>query len=294
MPGGGGGDGNTTSTTVQQLSPEQKKILGLATPIFEQYLKGGTEGLKGLVYPGYTVAPQSPTEQLASSMLKTQATGALTDTSNAMLGGLNFLSSGQVLRPESNPGLQGAIDAATRPITKSFGEVIMPQVRGDAILSGGYGSNRQEINTRMAASDAERQIGDTAAALAFQGYNSGLDAMGRSLAFAPSVMQAAQTPGMTLSAIGAQERGFEQQMISDEMTRFYNQNFFPLMLAQQIAGTAFGYPGGSTLATTSGAGGGGPGALGGAIGGAALGTSIMPGWGTAAGAGIGALLGLFG
>lgn len=294
MADGGGGGGNTTSTTVQQLSPEQKKILGLATPIFQQYLQGGAEGLKGLVYPGQTVAPQSPTEALGASMLKDQATGALSDSSASMLQGLNFLTSGAALDPSSNPALQGTIDAAVRPLTQQFGQVIMPQVRGDAVLSGGYGSNRQEINTRMAASDLERQIGDTASTIAFQGYNSGLDAMGRSLAFAPGVMQGAQLPGMTLSGIGAQERGFEQQLISDEMQRFYNQNFFPLMLAQQIAGTAFGYPGGSTLASTSGAGSTGPGALGGAIGGAALGTSILPGWGTAAGAGIGALLGLFG
>lgn len=292
MPDGGGGGGNTTSTTVQELSPEQKKILGLATPIFQDYLRGGTSGLQGMVYPGQTVAPLSANEQFANSLLKSQATGELSNSASTSLKGLNFLTSGAALDPNSNPALRGTIDAAVRPLTEQFQRSIIPSIEGDAVLTGGYGSNRQEINTRLAAADYGRQVADTSSQIAYQGYNTGIDAMGRALAFAPGVMQGAQLPGQTISAIGAQERGMDQALIQDEMTRFYNERFMPLMIAQQIAGTAFGYPGGSTLAKTDG-GATGPGPLQGAIGGAAIGTSLMPGWGTAGGAALGALLGMF-
>lgn len=293
MPdGGGGGGGNTTSTTVQELSPEQKKILGLVTPVFQDYLRGGTSGLQGMVYPGQGVAPLSDNEKLANSLLKSQAQGPLQQTADTSLQGLRFLTSGAALDPNTNPALRGTIDAAVRPLTEQFQRSILPSIRDDAILTGGYGSNRQEINTRLASEDYGRQVADTSSTIAYQGYNTGIDAMGRALAFSPSVMQGAQLPGQTISAIGAQERGMDQALIQDEMTRFYNERFFPLMIAQQIAGTAFGYPGGSTLAKTDG-GSTGPGPLQGAIGGAAIGTSLSPGWGTAAGAGLGALLGLF-
>lgn len=296
---GGDDEGSQQSTTQQVMSPEQKKILGMVTPIFQNYLKGGNAGLSGMVYPGATVAPQSANETLANSMLKEQATGSLTNSANSALGGLDFLTSGRALDPNTNPALRGTIDAAVRPLTEQFSQAIMPEIRGDMILSGGYGSNRQGIETANAAQNLERQIGDTSSAIAFQGYNAGLDAQSRALAFAPGVMQGAQLPGQTVSAIGTQERSFDQSLINDEMQRYYNQEFFPLMIAQQIAGTMFGYPGGSTQSMVSGAGGGGgggaAGALGGAVGGAAIGTSLAgPGWGTAGGAALGGLLGLFG
>jgi hypothetical protein len=292
MADGGGGD--TTSTTVQELSPEQKKILGFATPIFQQYLQGGISQLQDMVYPGATVAPQSANEQLANSMLKQQALGPMQQSANTMLGGLNFLTSGKALNPNTNPALKGAIDAAVRPLTQEFSRTIMPQIRGDLILDGGYGSNRQGIETANASEMLARSIGDVSSNIAFQGYNAGLDAQSRALAFAPGAMQAAQLPGMTIAGIGAQERAFDQALINDEMQQWYNQGFFPLMIAQQIAGTAFGYPGGQTIANTQGAGGGAMGGLSGALGGAALGSAIAPGWGTAIGGGLGALMGLFG
>lgn len=290
MADGGGGGG--TSTTVQELSKEQKAILGLATPIFQNYFKGGFSGLQDKVFPGKnTIADQSANEKLGASILRSQALGPLQTSANSMLSGMNFMTSGKVLDPNTNPGLKGTIDAAVRPLTEQYSQTIMPEVRGDMLLSGGYGSNRQGIETGMASNNLMRAIGDTSSNIAFQGYNTGLESMQRSLAFAPGVMQAAQLPGQTVSAIGAQQRQFNQNNIDENMQNWYNKQFFPLMLAQQIAGTAFGYPGGSTLTKTSGGGGASP--LQGAIGGAAIGTSIMPGWGTAAGAGIGALLGLF-
>lgn len=293
--GGGGSSGETTSTTTQELSPEQKKILGLATPIFTNYLKQGM-GLKDLAYGGQTFAGPTGSETMGAEMLKGTAQGALQNSTNTSLSGLNFLTSGQALDPRTNPALQGTIDAAVRPIVDNYSNVIMPQTDAASVLSGGYGSNRLEMNKRLAGESMLRQVGDTSSQIAFQGYNQGLDSMTKAMAFGPSVQASALLPGQTMAQVGGFERGFEQAAIQDEMSRFYNQNFFPLMIAQQIAGTAFGYPGGSTLASTQGAGGGGnsqlTGALGGAVGGAAMGTAIMPGWGTAAGAVMGGLMGL--
>lgn len=291
---GGGGGGETTSTTVQQLSPEQKKILGLATPIFENYLKKGM-GLKDLAYGGPTYAQPTPSELIGAEMMKGMAGSALNSSVQSSLGGLQFLTGGAVLDPRSNPALQGTIDAAVRPIVDNYSNVIMPQTDASSVLSGGYGSNRLELNKRLAGESMLRQVGDTSSQIAFSGYNAGLDAMTKSMAFAPSVQQAALLPGQTMAQVGGFERGFADAAIRDEMQRYYNQNFLPLTIAQQIAGTAFGYPGGSTIAQSTGASGGGSaagGALTGALGGAMAGTAIMPGWGTGIGAVLGGLMGL--
>lgn len=289
---GGNGGGDTHTTTTQELSPEQKKILGLATPILSDYLKGGRAGLEQTVFPGSTVVGPNPLETQAQQQLVQQAQGPLASAANATLAGNTFLTSGAALDPRTNPALQGTINAAVRPLTESFGEVVLPQIRSDAVLTGGYGSNRQEINERLAARDLERQVGDVGSAVAFQGYNAGLDAMGRAQAFAPSALQGAQLPAMTTAGVGAQQREFEQAALTDAINRWYNQRFLPLSIAQGVAGTAFGYPGGSTTSAVSGGGAPGISPFAGAVGGASIGAPFGP-WGAGIGAGLGALLSVF-
>lgn len=92
-------------------------------------------------------------------------------------GGLNFLTSGDVLNPSSNPHLQAAIEAATRPTIENFQQQILPGLASEAITAGGYGGSRQGIAEGLAAGAATRQIGDMAANMSNANYQAGLQAM---------------------------------------------------------------------------------------------------------------------
>ena len=287
----GGSKGGTTTTT-QNLSPEQKRLLGFVMPVAEGYFDG-SGGVNATSYPGPRVVGQNPLESLGGMMAVEGALGNIGQASNQTLGGLGFLASGDVLDVNRNPGLAGAINAAVRPLTENYTETVLPGIRSSAIMTGGFGSNRGEINERLAGRDYERQVADTSATMANQAYQSGLDAMGRAMYAAPSVLQSGLLPATTVAGVGAQQRGFEQAGLDASMAKFYEDQFLPLMIAQEIAGLAFGVPAGSTTSMAQGGSNPVGGALGGAASGASLGSMIMPGWGTAIGGVLGALGGAF-
>ena len=267
------GGGTTSSTTTQQLSPEQQRILGIVTPVFESYFPADAPGtVSATNYPGQTLAGRNPLESLGQQ-LTLGATGGIGGVGASAAQGTNVLASGDVLDVMRNPGLQGAINAATRPITESFGQTILPNIRDEAILAGGYGGNRQGIAEGMASQAYLHQIGDTTSGLVNQAYQGGLDAMTKGIALAPGAQQGLLAPGAAVAGVGAQERAFEQASIDDAVRRFYQEQFLPLMLAQQVAGTALGFPGGTTVTTSEG---GGTSGLQGALGGASLLTSLLP------------------
>lgn len=246
MSGGGssGGGGTSTTTTVQELSPEQKKILGLTTPVFESYFNQNG-GVNAQPYGGQTLATTSPLQTLGQTMALGTAQGPVQGAVDATLKGTNFLTSGDVLNPGTNPGLQGTLDAATRQLTDNFQQSILPSIRDDAVLAGGYGGSGQGIAEGLAAQGLQQQVGDTTAQLLAQNYQSGLDAMSKGLAFAPSNISAAFTPATAVSGVGDVQQQQQQAQINDLINRYYTQSFYPLQLAEEIAGVAMGMPGGS-------------------------------------------------
>lgn len=257
------GGGTSSSTTTQKLSPEQQAILGLVTPVFSSYFptaptgprgkEQGTGEVNASVYPGSSVVGPNPLETLGQQMTLNTVPAIGTAAANA-LGGGDFLASGDVLDVMRNPGLQGAINAAIRPISENFGQTVLPAIRDDATLAGGYGGNRQGIAEGLASQGYLRQVGDTASNLVNQAYQSGLDAMTKGLALTPSLQQAALGSGATVAGVGAEQRAFEQAQLTDQIQRFYQEQFLPLMIAQQVAGTALGFPGGTTVTTQQGGG----------------------------------------
>lgn len=247
MSGGGG----QTSTTTQNLSPEQKQILGLVTPVLANYI-GPNGQVNASAFPGSTVAPTNPLQTLGGQITAGTAMGPVAQSAGTALGGTDFLTSGAVLDPSQNPGLQGAINAAIRPLNQNYLTSILPGIRDSAVTAGGYGSNRQGIAEGLAAQGLEQQTGDVTSNIINQAYQQGLDAMTKGLAVAPGIQQAALAPGVAVSGVGSQQQQLEQQQLSGNVNQYYTQQMLPLMIAQQIAGTAFGFPGGSATTTQSG------------------------------------------
>lgn len=284
MSGGGG-----TTTTQQELAPEQQKILDLVFPVLQRSIKQGAQ-----TFEGQRVAPTTPYEQLGQQMVANAAQGPAQGVASSAAGASNFLTSGDVLDVNRNPGLQGAIAAGIEPLQQEFLTSVLPQVRGDAILSGQYGGSEQREATNLAGQNYLRAVGNTTANIVNPAYQAGLDAYTRGLALAPQTAGLQYGPGAALAGVGTAQRAQTQAEIDAEMQRFIENNYGDLLLAQQVAGTAFGIPVAKGVTETQG--GTSPllQALGGGASGAALGSLVAPGVGTGVGAGLGALLAFLG
>src|SRR5215510_9500218 len=131
------GGGRSTTTTTQELSKEQRALLEPVIPIAQAFLANPPKP-----YPGSTIQGFDPLQQQAQQMTL-NAAGMMQPTVNRLPGqiqgmqqgyagmqkGLNFLTSGDVLKASSNPYLQSAIKAASRPTVDMFREQILPDIQ---------------------------------------------------------------------------------------------------------------------------------------------------------------------
>lgn len=157
--------------------------MGGAQNAQNQLLQGNAGGQAG------NQASQS-IQQLMALMNGGGMTGAEQTANNKLLGGADmgamqgsgadvasFLLNPNLLKPGSNPALQGAIDAATRPIQENLMREVLPELRNQAVGSGNFGSSRSQLGYGLAAGEAAKAMGDTGANIANQGYQSGLQAL---------------------------------------------------------------------------------------------------------------------
>ena len=286
--GGGSGGGTTTATqtTVQELSPEQQKLLSLVIPEAEKFVANPPT-----LFPGSTIAPPDPLQvQAQEALLASAGPGGQLSNITGQAGLANQFLLGPVLFPESNPALAAAVDAAIRPLTENFQNVVLPGIRGEAITAGGFGGSRQGIAEGLAAQGLTRQVGDVSSTIQANAFQQALDAMTKALFAAPQTAGLSTLPITAQEAVGSQRQQFAQAQLSEEAQRFLAEQLLPFSAAQDVAALAFGIPGGSatTTGTATGAGGGGfP--LQNVLGLGSLGLSL----GGPIGGGIGGLLGLF-
>lgn len=238
----------SSSTSSQQLSPQQQKLLGLAVPVMNQYIGPGGQ-VKAQAYPGQTEAPVDPSTIRGQEAALGMAMGPQSDAAQSALAGSSWLTSGKVLDARTNPYLQSAISAGTRPITENFNNAVLGNIRDNAQLAGQYGYNRQGLEENAANRDYMKQIGDTSSTMASTNYQAGLGAMTSALASQPGVMQASTIPANTINAVGLQRQQLDQQQRDAAIAQYYQKQFMPLNIASQIAAMAMGLPGGSTTTT---------------------------------------------
>ena len=237
----------TQQTTTTQLSPQQTELLNLAMP-----------GLRTFA----TSAPPVPSQSGVAGFDPLQTAGQ-----NQVLGGVgtqqgivnnaagasNFLTSGDALDVNRNPGLRGAVDAAVRPITDNLLTEALPAIRSGSAMHGQYGSSRQGVAEGLAIGKAATAAGDTAAKVVNPAYQAGLDAMTKGLALAPSSASAQAIPGLTTSGVGDVRQALQQAMLTEGNQNEMMTKLWPLILGQQYAGMAGAIPGGGAQTTSVGA-----------------------------------------
>lgn len=277
------GEQTTTQETTNRPSPEQQRLLDQMMPIFEQYLNNPP------TLPDFSqVAPFNSTQQQGMNLLL-GAIAPQQQLAGAASGAHQFLLQ-DALSPESNKYLRETMDAAARPITQNLTENILPSIRGEAQVSGQLGGSRQGIAEGLAAGRTSQAVGDQAASIATQGYNSGLSAMVSALGMTPQMMQSMAIPGQTALGVGNMQYGNEQARLTEQYQRAMYEQLAPLLMAERMAAIQGGFPGGSSMTTQTT-----PGPeqnwLGTGIGAATLLASLFSGGAAGGAGGLGALLG---
>lgn len=239
-----------TQTTQYNMSPEQRQILGLAMPSLSGFAEANPTAAN--IIPSTSgVAGFNPTQLAGQQQVLGAAQGQAGVTGSAA-GGNQYLTSGAVLDPNTNPGLRGAITAATRPITTDLLEKALPAVRSGAEAANQFGGSRQGIAEGQAIRGAEEATADATAKVVNPAYQAGLDAMTKNIGLAPSVAQGLAIPGVTTSGVGDVQQALTQQQLTEQQQRQQTSAMWPLMMGQQLAGIAGALPGGGTTTTASG------------------------------------------
>jgi len=242
-----GGRGSTTQT-VQNYSPEEvarrSALQDEARRIYE-----ANRG-RYRTYPGARPVPPSAETLAAENYLRALVPGQVANVADIQRA--TSFGLGDVLYPGSNPALGQTIEATVRPVTRSFVDPggVMSQIRTGAMDAGQYGSSRQGIAEGIAAGRYADAIADAAARVATEGYNRGLDTFSRTLAFAPSAMQAGMFPAQTLASVGESvESRDAAQRAFEEAQRMWGLNA-PWIPLQNYANMIYG--GGSSGQTITG------------------------------------------
>lgn len=298
-----------TVTTVQGPWQGQEPYL---KDIFEE-AKKQYQGEGPKYFPESTLAPESAETLAGRQAYLDYARGGATDLSRAATGAVGDILSGRYLTAESNPYLASYTNAAIRPMTEQFTESILPNIRGNAMSTGGFGGSRQGIAEGLASGRFSRAIGDITSDIYNNAYNTGMQQFSRAIDQTPTALTVGGLPAMMTQQVGGQVDARRQLEKTAEIDRWnYEQNLQREKLAQYLRMVS-GNLGGATTAPVGTIGNPLTGALGGAMSGAALASmlggtggaaggaaagatagSAVPGYGTLIGAGIGGLVGLLG
>lgn len=282
------GGGTSHTTTTQELSPEQRALIEPVIPVARRFIQKPPKQFPGTAITGFNPL-QSQAQQMtlnaANSLLPmtgqipqqfqnilSNMTGAPNAQIARMQPGMDFLTSGDVLKAESNPYLQSAIEAATRPTLQMFREQIMPGITGESLGAGGFGGTRQGIAEGIASRGATQTVGDIASSMSNTNYQAGLDAMlggmqtglgaantqlaaqqaaGQLLGNAGGILGQTLLPAQMTEAVGAQRQSLAQAQLNERVQKFINQQMIPFAVAQDVASMAFGMPGGTTRSSST-------------------------------------------
>lgn len=301
----GGGSGGGTQTTKTEPWKGQQPYL---RDLFKQAQRALHKGAGQEYYPGQQVAGFSPmTSAGLDQMYGYGMQGSpLQQPMQQFLGQSMMNPAGMAGVGMDMPGQNPYLDAMVGNVGMQMGQQLQQQtLPGIHAAFGGAGRTGGGIHQQMvqgAADDMMRAFGEQATDIYGQDYERAMarDIQRRQLMGDIGIKAATQAPAeqqMQMQSIdqlmraGAITEDQAQRMIDAEMAKhdFYQQA--PWQALQNYAGVVHGMPGG--YGTTTGPRQG-PSRqqqrFSGAAGGAMAGSQIMPGWGTAIGAGLGYLM----
>jgi len=230
MPSGGGAPKPTTTTSQASWSPEQASIMNPVVEAAKNYgrtpltppgainsdepngnwasgwnmltnqardMQGEISGMQntvnGTVGDMRGAGSAGVDELIAAGAPAGQGLGQLISGIGDAQAANQFMMSGDLLRPETNPVLAEQSQAAVAPVMRALTETALPQVRSEFIGGNMFGSSRQGIAEGRAIDAAVREAQNATTQLQMNNFNQGLGAM---------ISSAGSTLGAGTSATG--------------------------------------------------------------------------------------------
>lgn len=212
------GKGENTATQINEPWSGVRKFLKGGFKDSKKLYKGGPPDY----YPGRQIPPMSGyTRGALDSMAQRGKRGSpLIDSAQGMLGqtlGGEFLN--------SNPHLQGAIDAATRPVIDQYTKTVIPGLESAFSSAGRYGSGAQASSEADAYGQMMNQVGDISSDMSYQNYGDERQRMMQGAGLSPML---ANQDYVDIDALGRAGQGFDnynQSLINADMRKWdFNQN----------------------------------------------------------------------
>jgi len=274
---GGGGSKETTNTQNKTEIPEYMK----------QYMTGALTDA-GKIYANGGFAPKMTrsAETLKSNQMALDLSDYLQGT--ALPGyekSINDLRNKSIVNSDVT---RNAIDAAARPVMNNLARYAIPSTQDAAVSAGQRGSSRQGIAEGLARSDANNQILDVGARISQAAMGEELTNQRLATQLMPQLLQMFSLPAQLVQGVGQSNDQFQMQQDSaagNNLMQYAQllKLFTPQMDTMQNSVKETKPTGGM-----AGLGGimGGLGGLGQMMGNLAPIASMIPGWGTAIGAGL--------
>lgn len=274
---GGGGSKETTNTENKTQIPEYMK----------EYMTGALADAQKL-YSAGGLAPKMTrsAETLKANQMALDLSDYLQGT--ALPGyekSINDLRNKSIVNSDVT---RNAIDAAARPVMNNLARYAIPSTQDAAISAGQRGSSRQGIAEGLARSDANNQILDMGSRISQAAMSEELANQRLATQLMPQLLQMYSLPAQLVQGVGQANDQFQYQNDSAAGQNLMQYAQLLKMFTPQMDSTQNTVKETKQTGGMAGLGGimGGLGGLGEMMGSLAPIASMIPGWGTAIGAGL--------
>lgn len=161
-------------------------------------------------------ANKAPANTWQSDQMTQQAVGQLQQAGSAIDPYMQSImqanqgyATGNLLDVNSNPALQGYINASNDAISRQFTENINPTIQSGAVQAGGLGGSRQAIAQGLGIDRTMEAVGRNTAGMLSNAYGQGLSATMQAQSMAPGIAKGqGMGAGLTATA-GELQYGLE-------------------------------------------------------------------------------------
>jgi len=228
-------------------SPDTSTVNADPWDVAVPYMEGGFKEAENLYnnytpeyYSGQTQAGFSPDQLTAQQGIRDFAVKGAPSIMNPALSAYQQGTSANMLDVANNPYVnnmaQAAADRAMGALTPQLADI-----RGGAIMSGGYGGGRQGIAEGNALAGAADSANQAAAQIYGNAYGQGLGHQANTLGMTGGLMGAGMQPYNALGASGGQQQQREQALIKDAMAQQEFEQNLPYQQLQQYQSGITGF-----------------------------------------------------
>ena len=195
---------------------------------------------KPTFYSGTTQAGFSPDQLTAQQGIRDFAVKGAPEIMNPAIGAYQQAMNPNMLDVANNPYVTNMAQAASDRAMQSL-QPELANIRGGAIMSGGYGGGRQGIAEGNALTGAADAANQAAAQIYGNAYGQGLNHQLGTIGQTGALMGAGFQPYGALGASGQQQQQREQSLIADAMSQQEFEQNLPYQQLQQYQSGIAGF-----------------------------------------------------